>query len=500
METFVQQITQLTGAYVPQLVGAVAVLILGWFIALVIAAAVRNILHRTTLDNRIAKWIASEEKAQTMNVEKSISKGVFYLLMLFVLVAFFQILGITLITEPLNNFLNRLFEFVPQLLGAVVLILIAWVVARVMKLFVTKLLSATNLDERLSGKAGIEKEKLPLTKTLSDAIYWLVFLLFLPAILSTLGLIGLLSPVQSMLNKVLNFLPNLITAAVILFAGWFVARIIQKIVIRLLDSIGTEKLSERVGLTSILGKQSLSNIIGLIIYVLILIPVLVAALNALQLDALTQPASKMLEMITTAIPNIFVASLILVLSYIIGRVVSNLVSNLLSGIGFNAILAKLGMGKEVTEGKMTPSAIVGYLVLLGILLFAIMEAANQLAFEQLSTLISQFILLAGHIILGLIIFAIGLFLANFVGKAILTSNTAQAKLLALSARLAILVLAGAMSLRQMGLANDIINLTFGLLFGAIAVAVAIALGLGGREIAAREIEEWVNSIKAKKSQ
>jgi len=128
-----------------------------------------------------------------------------------------------------------------------------------------------------------------------------------------------------------------------------------------------------------------------------------------------------------------------------------------------------------------------------------MEASDQLGFTQLSQLLSQFILLSGHILLGLIIFAVGLFVANLVSKAILSSSTAQAKLLSLSARLAIIILAGAMGLRQMGLANEIINLAFGLLFGAIAVAVAIALGLGGREIAAREMEEWVKAIKSKKS-
>lgn len=499
MEYFFTQITQLTGAYVPRIVGALAVLILGWFIALVIASIVRKVLHRTTLDNRLAEWIAGEEKARTIEVERGISKGIFYLLMLFVLVAFFQTLGITLITEPLNNLLNKLFQFVPQLLGAAVLILIAWVVARIMKLLVSRLLSTTKLDERLATKADLEKEKLPLTKTLSDTIYWLVLLLFFPAILSTLGLHGLLSPVQGMLNKVLDFLPNIITAAVILFAGWFVARIIQKIVTSLLETVGTENLSERVGLASVIGKQKLSYLIGLIIYVLVLIPVLIATLNALQLDALTQPASKMLEMIVLALPNIFVASLILIISYMIGKVVASLVSNLLSGVGFNTVLSRLGIGKEFDEGKWTPSAIVGYVVLLGIMLFAVMEASDQLGFTQLSQLLSQFILLSGHILLGLIIFAVGLFVANLVSKAILSSSTAQAKLLSLSARLAIIILAGAMGLRQMGLANEIINLAFGLLFGAIAVAVAIALGLGGREIAAREMEEWVKAIKSKKS-
>jgi hypothetical protein len=79
------------------------------------------------------------------------------------------------------------------------------------------------------------------------------------------------------------------------------------------------------------------------------------------------------------------------------------------------------------------------------------------------------------------------------------SEAAQAGLLAMAARISILVLAGAMALRQMGLANEIINLAFGLLLGAIAVAAALAFGLGGREIAAREVERWLQSIKSERS-
>jgi hypothetical protein len=78
---------------------------------------------------------------------------------------------------------------------------------------------------------------------------------------------------------------------------------------------------------------------------------------------------------------------------------------------------------------------------------------------------------------------------------VLSTNLAQAKLLATAARIATIVLAGAMALRQMGLANDIVNLAFGLLIGAIAIAVAIAFGFGGREVAGRELAEWVASMK-----
>jgi hypothetical protein len=51
----------------------------------------------------------------------------------------------------------------------------------------------------------------------------------------------------------------------------------------------------------------------------------------------------------------------------------------------------------------------------------------------------------------------------------------------------------------MGLASEIINMAFGLLLGSIAVGLAIALGLGGRDIAARELGQWVESMKSKKS-
>ena len=106
-----------------------------------------------------------------------------------------------------------------------------------------------------------------------------VFLLFLPAVLGALELQGLLEPVQGMINQILGFLPNIFAAGLILAVGWFVARIVQQIVTNLLAAIGADQLSKRVGLAPVLGKQQLSGLLGLVVYVLILIPVLIAAIS-----------------------------------------------------------------------------------------------------------------------------------------------------------------------------------------------------------------------------
>jgi hypothetical protein len=500
MEVILDQITQLVGAYIPNLIGALAILIIGWLVALVVSVIVRRALRRTTLDNRLARWIVGEEKAKAFEVERWIAKVVYYLIVLFVLIAFFQALGLTLITEPLNQLLVQVFEFAPRLLGAGLLVLIAWIVARGLKLIVSRVLSIAKLDERLGSQAGLEEEEhVFLTQTLANAVYWLVLLLFLPAVLDALALQGLLEPVQGMINKILGFLPNIFAAGLILVIGWFVARIVQRIVTNLLAAVGTDRLSEQVGLATVLGKQRLSGFLGLVVYVLILIPVLIAALNALALEAITQPATNMLDTILGALPAVFAAGLVVAIAYVVGRVVAGLIANLLSGAGFDAVLTRMGLGKEPAEGERTPSEIVGYLVLVAIMLFASVEALRLLGFESVADLVTQFTAFASQVILGLIIFAIGLYLANLAARTVQASGAAQAGLLAMAARVSVLVLAGAMGLRQMGLANEIINVAFGLLLGAIAVAVALAFGLGGRELAARELEEWLRSVKSKES-
>ncbi len=225
-------------------------------------------------------------------------------------------------------------------------------------------------------------------------------------------------------------------------------------------------------------------------YVFVFIPVITAALNALALQAVTQPVSQMLNTILSSLPLIFAAMLILALTYVIGRVVSDLVATLLAGIGFNKILVWLGLGQEPAAGQRTPAQIAGMIILAAFMLFAAIEATQVLGFSILSQLVTQFTVFGGQLLTGLLIFAIGLYLANLTARAILASEMGQKGLFALVARMAILVLAGSMALRQVGLAADIINLAFSLILGAAAFAAALAFGLGGRETAAQILADW----------
>ena len=501
MNEFLQQFLQTLGSYLPDALGAIAILIGGWLLALIVSAIIRSVLKRTKVDERIAKLIRAEDEVEAGRVQVThwTGKAVYYLIMLFVVVAFLQALNLTVVAEPINQLLLQLLSYLPLVLGAGGILLVAWIIASALRFGIVRLLQAAKLDERLSSEADIEvSEELAISTTLGNVIYWLVFLLFLPAVLGALRLQGLLEPVQGMVDEILGYLPNILGAGLILLVGWLASRIVRRIVTNLLAGAGVDRFGVQTGIENALGGQPLSNVIGTIVYVLIIIPIVIAALNALQIEAVSGPASQMLATILTALPVIIGAFLLIGVAYFVAKIVGTFITNVLTGIGFNNVLGWIGLGGDAAEGRRTASEIVGYLAMVGIMFFAVIGATNLLGFTILAELVSQFLIASGNVLLGLVIFGLGLYLAGLAYKVIRDTVGEQADVLAPIARVAIIVFAATLGLRQIGIAEDIVNLAFGIILGTFAVTAALAFGLGARDIAGRELEQWLKSFRDSK--
>lgn len=499
MDEFLTQFLETLGGYLPSVLLAVAIIVVGWLIARIGAAITRGLFKRAKVDERIAKMTRSEDDVESDKVQVTRWAGrvVYYFIMLFVVVAFLQALNLSVVAEPFNQLLNQVLSYIPLLLAAGVLLLVAWITASSLKFVIVRLLRAAKVDERLSSEADIEvSEEVSLSVTLGNVVYWLVFLLFLPAVLGALNLQGLLQPVQGMVDEILGYVPNILAAGLILLIGWLAARIVRRILTNLLIGIGLNRLGERTGLDKdAMGGQGLSEVIGTIVYVMILIPIAIAALNVLQIEAISDPASQMLASILLALPAIFGAFLLIAVAYFVAKLGGTFITNLLTGFGFNKVLSWIGLGGEDVEGRRTPSEIVGYLVMVAIMFFAVIESANLLGFSILAELASQFLIAVGNVLLGLVILGFGLYLAGLADSIIRDTAGSHANVLAPTARVAITVFAAALGLRQMGIAEDIVNLTFGIVLGTFAVAAALAFGLGARDIAGRELEQWLKSFR-----
>ncbi len=528
------------GSYLPNLLGALAILIIGWLVATVISAAIQGLLKRTEFDNRLAGWVSGQPgAANSIPIEKWVGTAIFWLIMAFVIVAFLNALQLSSVSAPLNSFLQQIFAYLPKVAGAAVLAGVAWLVATLAKALVTRGLSRFNLDDRISRLAepdtttsrsdqfGVDplspppSESLSLNETFGNALYWFVLLFFLPLILGVLDLQGPLAPVQNLLDEILSALPKILIAILIGVGGWFLAKIIRTIVINFLAAVGLDRMGSQIGLnqSAATGGLSLSSLVGTIAYAFVLLFTAVSALNALQLAAISGPAISMLNQILDALPKIFTAALILIVSYVIGRFVSDLVAQTLTSVGFNNIFDWMGFStpsavrpiaepaadplgqstvippSQPTLPRQTPSEIVGLVVLVGIMLTGAVAAVEKLEFAVLTDIVRAILASSANILGGLVVLGIGLYLANLAFNIITRSGGRQTQMLGQAARIAIITFSAAMALDRMGVASNIVNLAFGLLLGAIAVAIGISFGLGGRGVADDLLRGWLDSFK-----
>lgn len=492
-----------------QVVTAVALLILGWIVALILAKVTQTLLKRLQFDARLAQFFGNDNEAvHRISITRIVSGIVFWVIFLVAVVMFLDALRLTTASQPLNTFLNQVFSFLPKLGAAIILGAVAWLVATFAKLVAIRSAQTLNLDRPLQQLTEGEAAPPPIlfSDMLGNTLYWFILLFFLPLILGVLDLQGALEPVQNLLNDILAALPFVLKAVIIGLVGWLIAQIVRRLVVNLMRAFGVQRLGQRLGLGQASLGESLATGAGTLVYVLILIPTAIAALEALQIAAISEPATAMLNQVLLALPRIFTAGVILVLAYVIGRFVAETVTSFLGSLGFDQVLVWLDLptppaaAEQTTETQRPwrrPSEIVGIVVFVGIVLVGAIAAVEVLEIPALTAFVTALLVILGQVLVGIVIFAVGLYLANWAFRLVAATGGSQARFLAQAARMAILAFVGAMALQQMGIAASIVNLAFGLLFGSIAVAIALAFGLGCQAIAADQVKEWIGLLKGK---
>lgn len=382
--------------------------------------------------------------------------------------------------------------YAPRFIGALVLGVATWVVARVLRTLVRRFGVARSLDERIKSPG--------ITGHLSDTAYWLVWLLALPALLGALQMEGLLTPVQAMVTRLLGFLPNLLGAAVVFGVGFLAARIVRQVITGVLTVAGSERLAARLGLSNAVGKDGLAGLVSLMVFVLLLLPVVAATLQPLGLDSVTNPVSRLLDTVTSLIPRLVAAAIIVAIAALVGRAVASIVTAMLTGLGFDNLPTRLGLTGPLRLGGRSPSELAGALVMFAVLWVAITQACQVLGFAILTDTVATLGEALARVAAALGLALAGLWLATLAGHAIAAGPLANARSVAVVAKIAILFFTAALALRQAGLPSEIVTIAFASVVGALALGVAIAIGVGGRHVAARLLEGAVASFNRSKGE
>lgn len=361
-----------------------------------------------------------------------------------------------------------------------IILVVTWLLAKAAKWSFAKLVDRVPLFQRAAASGE------SIGSSLGRIVSLFIWLFGLVAILQALDLNSVIAPVQGLINSFVAFVPKVLGAGIIFFVGGMIAKIVRDIVETSLATVNFDKWANLGGAEAVTGNSAISKTIGTIVFILIIVPVGIAALDVLGIPSITGPAKAMLEMVLSAVPLIIGASLVLGLGYVIARWVGSMIEEVLPGLGFDRSVEAIGI---VPEGR-SASGIVATISQVAIMLFMAVAATRLLGFPELTHIVETVLDQGASVIFGAVLIAAGVILARVLrGLVAAAAGEGIAPSLVHWLTVGLFVFIG---LKQMNIGGQIVDYAFGAIAVGVAVAFALAVGLGGREVAAKKLGKLIN--------
>lgn len=213
---------------------------------------------------------------------------------------------------------------------------------------------------------------------------------------------------------------------------------------------------------------------------------------------LLDPLSVLARQVLVVLPNVLAMSIIFAAGLAVAWTASQTMERLLRVVGLDRLSDRLGVTSALLRGgvKTDPSRLVGQAAYWIVMIFATVAALGALNLQPINDVAKSFLAYVPHLVTAALILIAGWLLSNFVSQAVLiaavNAGLPPARLVATCSRWGIQLLAVAMALEQLGIAQNIVVVGFGITLGGIVLAGAIAFGLGAKDLAKDYIERGLS--------
>ena len=355
----------------------------------------------------------------------------------------------------------------------------------IVRAVIAKGIDATGLAKKANTTA--EPGAKTLGFNLGTAAYWVIILIGMIQALTKLDMTTIVDPLNDMLSQILAYLPKIIAAVIVFGVFMIVANVVRQAIKSVL--IFADPMPAKFGLAS--DNVNVSGITATVASAMIALFGGIAALEVLDISAISEPAIGLLNDIVGVIPNILVAGIILALFVFIARFVSGLARKTLPNFGVDAAVAELGVLKGADSG-MTASGLIASASSFFIVLLGLIQALKVLNFETLTNALNIVLEMGGQIAFGAIIIFAGIFLARMITGVMASAGSGATDAAAGLVKWVIIILSVILGISRMGLdptgGEFILNVAEYFIMGG-AAAAAIAFGWGGKDWAAAQLEK-----------
>jgi hypothetical protein len=220
-----------------------------------------------------------------------------------------------------------------------------------------------------------------------------------------------------------------------------------------------------------------------------------------QLDVFLSSLNQFWMQLVNFVPKLLAVVVILFFGWITAKLVRSAVKRILVLVQFDNFAEKSGLEAFMSSGNVnvTLSGIISQVIYWLVIIMFVITGANMLGLTEVAQLLHNLASYLPRIILAILVMIFGTLLARFINRLVFawlhSIKFDRALVVSTTVEYGIQILALFIALEQLGIGVQLINSLFVIVFGAIFLALALAFGLGGREWAAKMIEELSNKNK-----
>lgn len=203
------------------------------------------------------------------------------------------------------------------------------------------------------------------------------------------------------------------------------------------------------------------------------------------------------------LPRLIGSIVIFVIGWFFSIGVGKLTAEVLKRLKFNQIFEKTGWEEalEKAEVKVNPAEFVGAIIKWILVIIFLLASVEILGFVQFADFLKRIVSWLPNLIVATAIFVVAVILADIFEKLIKAGvkkiEVGYTKFLGIAVKWAVYIFAGLAILLQLGVTPTLINTLVRGFVGMIALAFGLAFGLGGKDAAARTIEDLRHKISEK---
>src|SRR4030042_1703072 len=212
-------------------------------------------------------------------------------------------------------------------------------------------------------------------------------------------------------------------------------------------------------------------------------------------NLIAEPVRQMLTKIRAYLPILLGALVILIVGWIVAKAIKGIINWLLKVVRFDTLADKAGITEVLRKGDLKISAreVLSGIVYRLIIIMVLVMTVDALGLPKASDVLASLFAYVPKVIAALLVLVVAMFIASFVSGIVRiaagNTNLPKPDLLAGISRWAIIIFAVTISLATLGIAPLLVTATFNIILGGIVLALALAFGLGGKDAAAKYLEE-----------